>query len=86
MAQCASFIAVPIDGSSVSVLAQSTDSPCTTAVVLTPAEYGALSSNPFNLSMVDGALVSAAVVGVWGIGWAFRALTRTLDNGGDSTE
>ena len=85
MAECAYWRATSLGN----LLAQSPgeeSGSCTTLVVLTPAEYSALSNNPLNLSVTDGALVSAAVVSVWGIGWAWRQLSRTLNNDGDSQE
>lgn len=79
MAQC---IAVAVDGT----LQVSAADPCTSLVVLTPAEYAAWGQNPFVLSAEDGALVSAAVVGVWCIGWAMRALARALSTDGEVSE
>ena len=31
-----------------------------------------------NLSTEDGALISGAVLLIWGVGWGFRALIQTL--------
>lgn len=70
MAQCAAFV----DG----VLTPMPE-PCTAFVLLTPAEYGALSQNPFFLSPEEGLLISAAVVGVWAAAFVVRALVRVLD-------
>lgn len=33
---------------------------------------------PFQLDTAEGALIAAAVVAVWAVGWAFRMLIRTL--------
>lgn len=82
MAQCV----VPVNLSGVDVLSPAAVEPCTGLVVLTPAEYGAMSQNPFNLSPEDGTLVAAAVVGVWCIGWAMRALARVLSTDGEVNE
>lgn len=79
MAQC---ITVNASGQ----LETSTADPCTTLVVLTPAEYAAVSANPFNLSPEDGALISGAVIGVWCIAWACRALQRVLSTDGESQD
>lgn len=38
---------------------------------------------PFCLSAEDGALIGAAIVGVWAIGWGFRMLVVTLRDRGD---
>ena len=45
-----------------------------------------MSQSPFNLSPEDGAAVGAAVVGVWGIAWAFRALYSVLRDGGEVSD
>jgi hypothetical protein len=52
--------------------------PCTGFVLLTPAEYSAMAANPFVLSAEDGAAVAMAVVGVWVVAFAFRALFRVI--------
>lgn len=80
MADCAQWVATSVG----TVLVQESASSCTSAVVLTPAEYAALSSNPFNLSFEDGALVSGAVVAVWGAAWVFKALILTLKDDGEA--
>jgi hypothetical protein len=74
MAQCAAFV----DG----VLTPMPE-PCTALVLLTPAEYGALSHNPFVLSPEDGLLISGAVVGVWAAAFAVRAAIRALGDHND---
>ena len=33
---------------------------------------------PFQLDTAEGALIAAAVVAVWAVGWAFRMFIRTL--------
>lgn len=33
---------------------------------------------PFQLSVEEGGLIAAAIVGVWAIGWAFRLIIRTF--------
>ena len=35
-------------------------------------------SNPWNFSVEDAGLISAAVIGVWLIGWAIRLLIQML--------
>jgi hypothetical protein len=47
-------------------------------VVMSGAEYDQIATNPFNLSLSDGALVSVAVIGVWATAWAFRVLIRMI--------
>jgi hypothetical protein len=83
MAECAYWRSTSLGN----VLAQSpgeASGNCTTLVVLTPAEYAAFSSNPFNLSYSDGALVSSAIVAVWGAAWVFKALILTLNSDGEA--
>lgn len=74
MAQC--VVAAP-DGS----LHLGTVDPCTTFVVLTPAEYAAVSMNPFNLTVEDGAQIALLIVGVWVTAFIVRALIRALSGG-----
>jgi hypothetical protein len=33
---------------------------------------------PFNLTEEQGALIAAAILAIWAIGWCFRALVRTV--------
>lgn len=49
-----------------------------TFVLVTPDQYKNLALSPFNLSAEDGAIVSAAIVAVWGVGFASRAIIKTL--------
>jgi len=37
-----------------------------------------MSASPLNLAPEDGALLSAAILSVWAIAWAFRQLARVL--------
>lgn len=70
MAQCVATTLV----NGVYVLTPVDATPCTTLVVVTPAEYQAMSSSPFNLSLTDGALITSAILGVWGIGYCWRSI------------
>lgn len=55
---------------------------CVNAVVLLePSEFKNFAMSPFNLSAEDGAVISAAIVAVWGVGFAARALIKTLSGG-----
>lgn len=47
-------------------------------VLVTPDQYKNLALSPFNLSAEDGAIVSAAIVAVWGVGFASRAIIKAL--------
>ncbi|QHI96754.1 hypothetical protein GT347_01345 [Xylophilus rhododendri] len=38
-----------------------------------------------NLSLEDGAQIASAILVVWALGWAFRALIQTLKSDGHST-
>jgi len=80
MAQCVAFADA---GASAPVLMAAPE-PCTTFVLVTPAEYAAQSQNPFVLTPEDGLLVSAAIVGVWAAAFLWRAAIRALGtNDGD---
>lgn len=81
MAQCVASTLV----GGVEVLTPVTVTPCTSMVVLTPAEYEVMSVSPFRLTLEEGALISAAVLGVWGIGACWRELAAFI-KGGDSNE
>ena len=71
MAQCVVFNAS-------GQLEASTADPCTSLVVLSPAEYGALSENPFRLSLEDGFQLSMGILACWVSAWCVRALIRAL--------
>lgn len=82
MAQCAQWVSTSVG----TVLTQASGDPCTAAVVLTPAEYSSLSSNPFHLSLSEGGLISGAIAGVWALAWCFKAIARTINLDGDSSK
>lgn len=71
MAQCVGFDA----GGSLVQLPE----PCTSFVLVTPAEYSAIAASPFYLTAEDGFLLGSAVVGVWAAAFAIRAAIRALD-------
>lgn len=48
--------------------------------------YVAPGTDPFKLTVEDGAEVGALVMGVWAIAWAARALYMTLRDAGDVNE
>lgn len=72
MAQCVAFDAG-------GVLMVSNADPCTTLVVLTPAEYGAMSLAPFQLDTEAAGEIALAILGVWAVAWAFRMLIRAVN-------
>lgn len=74
MAQCVAFDAG-------GVLMLSNADPCTTLVVLTPAEYGAMSLAPFQLDTQAAGEIALAILVVWAVGWGFRMLIRALHLG-----
>ena len=46
-----------------------------------------LSLPPLQLDAADGAAISSAILLVWGVGWAFRTLIKTLKHtDGNSTQ
>lgn len=53
-----------------------------TAEEIAALKFQANNPSPFNLSVEDGYLVSASIVGVWVVAWAFRALYLTLTSDG----
>lgn len=44
------------------------------------------SGDPFRLSLAEGALIAAAVLGVWGIAACWRELAAFINQGGNSNE
>ena len=50
-------------------------------VIYTNLDFRTLTASPLNLSLSDGGLVGAAIVGVWAIGYCIRALIRVLSSG-----
>lgn len=70
MAQC---VAVAADGT----VQASAAEPCTTLVLLTPAEYAATAS-PWSLSVDDAYAVGWMVGAVWLIAWGCRVLADTV--------
>lgn len=48
----------------------------TTCAAVLPS-YGDLPSSVWNLSATDGATISAAILGVWFVAWAGKALYKT---------
>jgi hypothetical protein len=75
MAQC-----VVISGGAV---VESVADPCTGFLIVTPAEYAALSHNPFMLSVEDGLLISGAIAAVWAAAWAWRKAASALQTDGE---
>lgn len=41
---------------------------------------------PWSLSVEDASLVSASIIGVWGLAWAFKALILTLKGNSQNEE
>ena len=72
MAQC---VAIDTAGAVV----QDLSTPCTGLVLLTPAEYAAIATNPFQLTAEDGFILSVAIIGVWAAAFSIRAVIRALD-------
>jgi hypothetical protein len=65
---------------------ESAADPCTGFLILTPAEYAAISVSPFRLTLAEGALIGGALAAIWASAWAWRQLRRMLDSGGLATE
>lgn len=72
--------------SATGVLSVTATDPCTTLVVMTPAEFVGLSASPLNLTPSDGAELAASILGVWAIAWALRSLARALNTDGEVEE
>ena len=51
---------------------------CATACTVTVVHE--LSLPPLQLDAAEGAAIAGAVLAIWAIGWAFRALIQTLRN------
>lgn len=72
MATC---VFVDVDG----VVKASVADPCTSALLLTPTEYGLWVASPLNISPADAVVVATAVIACWASAFAIRALVRTLN-------
>ena len=44
-------------------------------------EFDAGSASPFKLSMTEGTLIAAAILGVWALGFAIKSLKQTIQGG-----
>lgn len=84
MAQCVASQTLAVEGGHIEVLAVVPE-PCTQAVLLSPAEYTRWLDNPLNLSIEDGAQLSAAILGVWAVAWVARTIVRALDSDGETS-
>lgn len=85
MADCAFVVTLTVDDVAVPVYAAAS-APCSGYVVLTPAEYSALSANPFILSPEDATLVGGAIALTWATAWAIRQIGRALNTDGSSNQ
>lgn len=63
-----------------------TESTLEYAVPLVSCDVTTSPNFPFDLSASDGALIAAAIVGVWMLGWGFKALALTLRNDGEALD
>jgi hypothetical protein len=46
-----------------------------------PLEFAAGSASPWNLSMSEGTLIAAAILGVWALGFSIKALKHAINGG-----
>lgn len=81
MAECVTVSQV----SGVDVIVPSSEQPCTTALLLTPAEFAHITLNPFVLTIEDGLLLSGSIVGLWAIAWGIKAVVLTLRSSDESS-
>lgn len=81
--QCVTVTNIQTGSGLVQVLSPDSSSPCPSTLYL--VDVPAFTS-PLYLSAVDGALLSAAVIGVWCIAWAAKALVLTLRNDGEALD
>jgi hypothetical protein len=59
---------------------QPSDFSTCTLVIQSGADAGV---SPFALSAADGTSIAAAIIGVWVVGWGFRALILSLKEGNE---
>lgn len=62
------------------VLQVSAADPCTTLVVVTPAEYAAQQSIFVPLSIDNGFDLGVAILGAWTVGFVFRILRKQIED------
>ena len=84
MAQCAAV--VNVNGQALFAPVDTGDAPCTSLLLLTPAEYGVVSGSPFNMTAEDGLVLSVAIVGVWAVAFSWHAIRRALGSTGGESE
>lgn len=75
MAICVQFQPLETQSGTVQILVEGNTSPCTSALLLTPAEYGAFAASPFHLSVEDGMQIGWLIAAVWATAWGFRILS-----------
>jgi len=82
MAQCVAFADV---GASAPALVAAPE-PCSTFVLISPAEYSAVSQSPLNLTPEQGALIGSAILLTWAMAWGWRALEQVISDDGVSSQ
>lgn len=81
--QCVSVQNIVTDTGTIQALAVDSSSPCPSNLYLVDVpEF----TSPLYLSAEDGALLSAAVIGVWCVAWAAKALVLALRNDGEALD
>lgn len=57
-----------------------TNTTCTTGQMqlTTASEFALGTASPFTLTRSEGALIAAAILGAWALGWSFKALKKVL--------
>ena len=82
MAQCVAFAD---QGASAPAVLVAAPEPCTSLVLMTPAEYSAVSQSPLNLTPEQGGAIGVAIMLVFAVAWGWRELERVISDDGVSS-
>jgi hypothetical protein len=83
MARCVAFAS---QGASAPDVLVAAPEPCSTFVLISPAEYSAVSQSPLNLTPEQGALIGSAILLTWAMAWGWRALEQVISDDGVSSQ
>jgi hypothetical protein len=63
------------------VVQQNTTCTATQIQLTTANEFGLGTASPFTLTIAEGSLIAAAILGSWALGWSMKQLKNALNAG-----
>lgn len=56
------------------------NNPClsTELAIMTQGELGQSTASPFHLTVAEGAIIAASILGVWAIGYSIKSIKRAI--------